>query len=201
MNKSPHLDKDWLYQKYIVERLSTYEIGRLVNRDPKRIYEKLIDFGIQTRPRGLNLKGKDHWTQKGIPNAFLGKHHSAETRKILSEKASIPKPWLRGSRNGMYKKNGDSNPNYKDGSSPERQRLYAGSEWKEVQRQVYKRDNYHCVRCGSPKRGWRGLHAHHIKSWAGNPELRFKLSNIVTLCKDCHNWVHSRANNKMEYLA
>jgi len=103
--QSPHLDRDWLHQKYIVEQLSTYEIGRLVSRDPKNIYQKLRDFEIPTRPRGLNLKGSDCYGKRmasgEVPNTFQGKTHSPETRKRLSEKASIPKPYLRGERNGM----------------------------------------------------------------------------------------------------
>lgn len=202
MNKSLHLDRDWLYQKYITEGLSTYDIGKLVSRDPKRIYEKLRDFGIPTRPRGHNLVETDCYMRRpDAVNPFLGKTHSDATRAILSARASVPKPYLRGERNGMSGRTGTSNPRYKDGSSPERQRLYASGVGKETLRQVYARDQYRCVRCGAPKTKPRSLHAHHIKPWAGNPELRFDLSNFVTLCRNCHSWVHSKANSEGEYLS
>src|SRR5512140_1558019 len=130
MNKSMHLDRDWLYQKYAVEGLSTYDIAKLVHRDPKRVYEKLIDFGIPTRPRGLNLKGGDNYmSQPGAIDPFTGHKHTKETREILSAKASRPKPYLRGKRNGMSSRTGKSNPNYKDGSTPERQRVYSTRQW------------------------------------------------------------------------
>lgn len=44
-----------------------------------------------------------------------------------------------------------------------------------------------CVNCGS----LQDLHAHHIKSYAKNPKLRYDTKNGVTLCKSCHNLVHS----------
>ncbi len=220
MNTKPqHLDPAWLRQKYEVEGLSTYDIGRIVGRDPKGVYVQLVKFGITTRPRGLNLKGEDRshqcgphsnlgrfgndnfMAQPGAVNPFLGRKHSAETRAILSDKASVPKPYLRGKANGMAGRTGETNPNFKDGSSPERQRLYANAEWKALIRRIYARDGYSCVCCGSAKKGPRELHAHHKKPWAGNPALRFDESNIITLCRECHNWVHSTLNTDRDFLA
>jgi hypothetical protein len=194
VSKSPHLDPVWLRQKYEAEGLSTYDIGKLVGRDPKRIYQKLRDFGIPTRARGHNLAGEDNYftMQPGAVSPMKGKHHSETTRKLLSLKATRPKPYLRGKRNGMSGRIGTTNPNYKSGSSPERQRLYASGEWKELIRSIYRRDNYRCTQCGSPKRERRGLHAHHVKPWATHPELRADPSNIVTLCRTCHERLHSK---------
>src|SRR5262245_35845693 len=175
--KSPHLDPDWLKQKYLIEGLSTYDIAALVGRNPKAVYQKLIDFGIPTRPRGQNLKageGTDSYTLKpGNTPSFKGKRHSEATRKLMSEKASRPRPYLRGKRNGMSGRTGATNPNYKGGCSPERQRLYSNAEIKAFIRSVLVRDNFLCVRCGSPRRKKCGLHVHHLKSWTKFPALRF----------------------------
>lgn len=52
-------------------------------------------------------------------------------------------------------------------------------EWRAA---VYKRDGYKCQDCGSGK----DIQAHHIQSWQSCPELRFEVSNGVTLCKKHH---------------
>lgn len=204
-SKAQHLDKDWLYQKYVVEGLSTYEIGAIVGRDPKCVYTKLKDFGIQTRPRGLNLKSASVNYMKRVnagelPNLWLGRKHSSVTKTILSMIASKPRPHLRGEQNGMFGRTGENNPRYIDGSSPERQRLYSSAKWKATIRAVYDRDAYICQRCGSGHVGRKKLHAHHIKPWAGNPSTRFDLDNLITLCRECHEWVHSKANIDNAYI-
>ena len=64
------------------------------------------------------------------------------------------------------------------------------SDWNNRRKKVYKKDNYTCQNCGSvggPK-GNTELHAHHVvpKSSGGT----HKISNLTTLCKDCHRAVH-----------
>jgi 5-methylcytosine-specific restriction endonuclease McrA len=55
-------------------------------------------------------------------------------------------------------------------------------EYKAWRKAVYARDRYRCRLCG----GKGKLQAHHVKRWADHPELRFAVSNGVTLCKACH---------------
>lgn len=54
------------------------------------------------------------------------------------------------------------------------------TDWRNA---VFNRDNYTCQDC--QQHGGQ-LEAHHLKSWAKFPELRYELSNGQTLCKTCH---------------
>lgn len=64
-----------------------------------------------------------------------------------------------------------------------RYRHCGGRDVDEWRTKVFERDNWTCQTCRS-----RGvyLEAHHIKSWAKYPELRFIVENGVTLCLGCH---------------
>lgn len=48
---------------------------------------------------------------------------------------------------------------------------------------VYTRDGFCCRLC---RKGKRRLNAHHIRRWSDYPELRFVVSNGITLCRSCH---------------
>jgi 5-methylcytosine-specific restriction endonuclease McrA len=54
---------------------------------------------------------------------------------------------------------------------------------------VMKRDQWICGSCG--RKGGE-VQVHHIKRWADYPELRYVVSNGITLCKVCHDEVTGR---------
>ena len=56
--------------------------------------------------------------------------------------------------------------------------------WRE---KVYTRDNFTCQRC---KKSGLKLNAHHIKRWIDSIELRYEISNGITLCEKCHRLEH-----------
>jgi thymidylate synthase (FAD) len=151
------------------------------------------------KKRSASDLAADHGITDGAILFWLHKH--GIPRRSVSEARAVKRWGLRGSANGMYGRCGSQNPRWIDGSSPLRQTMYARSFWKELARAVYARDNYRCRKCGSPHCKGHPLHAHHVAPWAGNPDSRFELSNIITLCKPCHTWVHSTKNTKHEYLS
>jgi hypothetical protein len=130
---------------------------------------------------------------------WLGKH--GITRRTISESRAIKHWGVSGEANPMFGRTGPASPTYVDGSSPERQRLYVQAVGRDFLKRIYERDGFKCVRCSAPKRGPRSIHVHHIKPWAGNVSLRFDETNVATLCRPCHQWVHSKANASREYLA
>ena len=77
---------------------------------------------------------------------------------------------------------------WKDGLSMKRDRARLAPQLKEWREAIFERDNYLCQYCGQNGK----LHAHHIKSWAEYPNLRFEVSNGLTLCIECHGTVHGK---------
>ncbi len=78
---------------------------------------------------------------------------------------------------------GKKHPRYKHGNSRPSRLAYSTADYKKWRMSVFIRDNFTCQGC---ERVGGYLTAHHIKQFAYYPELRFVLSNGVTLCEDCH---------------
>lgn len=118
------------------------------------------------------------WTQsdeararnKGRVSNFKGKTLSVESRLKISQNR---KGKAIGEANGVWQ--GGRSKGYKTG--------YYSIEYNQWRKKVFERDNYSCQECGATG---CYLTAHHIKSFAHYPALRFELSNGQTLCEPCH---------------
>ena len=60
-------------------------------------------------------------------------------------------------------------------------------EYKLWRQKVFLKNKYTCQNCN--KKGVY-LEAHHIKDWSNHYDLRFDVSNGLTLCKECHKLIH-----------
>lgn len=69
-------------------------------------------------------------------------------------------------------------------------RDWNSKQYKSFRAKVRKRDNHHCQwpRCRRTKK----LKVHHILPWAKFPELRYEVSNGITLCRWCHDKIHGK---------
>lgn len=153
----------------------------------------------ETRGRSTGEIAADAGTTDAAILYWLKKHDIS--RRSISAARDLKHWGATGDANPMYGKRGVDNPRYVDGSSPERQRMYARGEGKSFLRDVLLRDGYRCRRCCAGNTGPKSLHVHHVKPWAGNTALRFDAANAITLCKPCHSWVHSKANAGREFVA
>ena len=86
---------------------------------------------------------------------------------------------------------GSRHPFWKGGRPWERFRDPAYVRWRNA---VLARDEYRCRNCGRQcRKHEKGLAAHHIQSYASEPELRLDLDNGLTLCRRCHMALHGRS--------
>lgn len=63
---------------------------------------------------------------------------------------------------------------------------YYSVEYKEWRKKVFERDDYKCQGKNCDTVGTHYVTAHHIKSFAKYPDLRYDVSNGITLCEECH---------------
>lgn len=144
-----------------------------------RYYMKIHGLKARKKPecnRTKRAKDKVIESLKGNKRA-LGFNHTEEMKNYFSENAS-----------------GANNPNWKGGTCPERQLAWQRKEYKKWRMMILKRDGYKCVLCGDTK---GRFHFHHIKHWATHKNLRYEISNGVTLCKPCHHKVHSKGGERL----
>jgi hypothetical protein len=85
---------------------------------------------------------------------------------------------------------GPEHPSWKGGDDRRRELSRARNcqEYNQWRLAVFSRDGFKCQSCGDAKGG--NLHAHHIKSFANHPSLRYDINNGVTLCEPCHENEH-----------
>jgi len=74
------------------------------------------------------------------------------------------------------------------GGAPEPTDRIDGVEWEEKRRQTLTRDDYTCQECGADV-SKTGIEIHHKTPLAGGGDN--SLSNLETLCPDCHDGKHS----------
>lgn len=104
-----------------------------------------------------------------------------------------------GADNPMWNKRGELNQNWKGGITQERQAYYQSQEWKTACREVWKRDNATCQRCGVSHKEGIPLHIHHKKSFK-HKDLRAAIDNLILVCDVCHHFIHSRKNVNLEFI-
>nr|DAH90192.1 MAG TPA: HNH endonuclease [Caudoviricetes sp.] len=81
-----------------------------------------------------------------------------------------------------------------------RHKFYCSGDWRRVREQVLQRDNKECQWCKTEGKvttvKTATLEVDHIKELEYYPELALEMSNLRTLCHDCHNKRHNRSKNK-----
>jgi len=68
--------------------------------------------------------------------------------------------------------------------------------WQKKRLQVFERDNWKCTECGNTD---KTLHAHHNKY--DKKPWKTKLKHIVTLCEECHTFIHQAEKETIKVKA
>lgn len=160
----------------------------------------------RNRSDGLNAKCQscirvaERKSTKGRPSPFKNQQHGAESRQKMSEAAKKRPSNRTGKRHTEEVRRkisevtrertarGEQHYAYSHGQHQRDREDRRSVEYKHWRDAVYARDEYTCQHCGDGQGG--NLQAHHIKSYADFPELRYTIENGVTLCRNCHERVH-----------
>ncbi len=156
-----------------------------------------------------------HWSKTGADHpwlkGFTGKHHTDETKALISKNRKGKSkgnshgftqghiPWNKGKPHQVHDQewrdkvsaanSGQNHWNWKGGISAENRADRNGSKRKEWTMAVFRRDYWTCKTCGF--HGQKAdMVAHHIIHWSKSKELRFDVSNGITLCRSCHCALH-----------
>lgn len=69
--------------------------------------------------------------------------------------------------------------------------FYKSGAWQRKRLEIIERDNHECQRCKQFGHVGKGEMVHHIKHLKSEPRLGLSASNLVTLCRRCHEAVHA----------
>lgn len=203
-----HVDGEQLKRLYEVEKLTTRQIAERLGIGFKTVLRRLHEFGITPRQPGPErheqLRDKV-WlaTQYATKSTVqIAQEIGATARVVLSwlethgieskpRNQHAGREWSAEVRQNMSaakkgKRLAEANPNWRGGLVNPNTRLRVSYPSKEWSKKVRERDGHKCVECGAQGK----LHAHHVKHWKLHPELRFEVSNGVTLCPVCHQKAH-----------
>lgn len=204
-NKKPEgVTKEWLIHKYEIDHLDCAEIGRLVGRDTKRVWEWLRDYGIDTRPRGSSVSKQWARGERKIISGWKMSDESREKIRQLRIKDGR-KPYIMPDGSHYMKgRCGKDHHSWKGGLTPEREAMAQTEEWKNAVKAVWARSDAKCERCGKDhrkvdNRKKDGFHVHHIAPFRFK-ELRCEVTNLALLCRPCHHFVHSKKNVEKEFI-
>lgn len=154
-----------------------------------------INKGRKSKLKGIPLteehKLKIHKTLIGR-TCNTGRTHIKKGQRLSpkTEFTSGSVSYWKGKTNPHF--TGPNNPKWKGGITPENKKIRWSLKYKKFREEIFKRDKYTCKDCGRCRKvGDRVvLNAHHKKSFALHKELQFDKSNVITLCKECHNKIH-----------
>lgn len=72
--------------------------------------------------------------------------------------------------------------------------FYVSGQWKKLRKEVLKEQHKECQLCKSRGEYSKAVTVHHIKHLKKYPQLALTKSNLMSVCKECHNELHPEKN-------
>ena len=204
------LNVDLLKSLYLEQHKTTREIAKIVGASPKTVSRRLEATGVEMRPPGPERHEKLR-NREWLHEQYVTQDKTAEQiAQEIGASPTVVSTWVRqhgipsrpaGNAKGKKfgddfrqklsdahkgRRTGSDNPNWKGGLIHPDKRLRTSYATKQWSMEVRERDGHKCVECGATGR----LHAHHVQPWKKHPELRWDVSNGLTLCPPCHQKAH-----------
>ena len=156
--------------------LSISECSKILNISVGYIYKrlKLNGFNTSLKGRKLSQEHREKVIKTLIKSPMLGKEHSEETRKKMSES-----------------RKGSGNSNWRGGLTKATRSQRRTKEYFKWRKLVLEKLNFICANCGNKE----NLEAHHIIPIKENRNLIFSVDNGICLCRDCHKKITFGGNN------
>lgn len=179
------------------------EKGRFVERHKNNLGKKFTkelypNYAMRNKKHSTKTKEKMSKQRKGRKITWGDKISKTKKGKPCP-KGSLAK---KGDKHPMYRKKQSIESNFKrslklsgsnchfwkGGVTPFNKVIRCGILYRMWRKLVFSRDNYTCQECGVHSGNGKAvyLEAHHIKSFAEYPKLRFDVNNGITYCNECH---------------
>lgn len=193
--------KTWLYREYITNLKSTRQIAEVAygsSKNNSSIQRWLISCGIEARQGSEAVKTQwiNNEERRAISSRTMKKTMTPKLRQKIAETLRTPECRARcrqskiGEKNPMYGVIGENNSQWNpDRTHEQRIKERKTLQYSNWRKSVYEKDGYKCKICGDSTGG--NLVAHHLHSYSKEPTRRYKTTNGMTLCNNCHNLYHT----------
>lgn len=187
---------DWLYEKYIDERLSFRKIMTFLNTNANKTISSLLqyyDIPIRYGSEAIKTQWENNEERREHLRNNCSHLHTDESINKMKKTKQTEEYRKKASESKM----GDKNPAYKpdlDRDSDTKRSIAGTTKWKRDIREKY---NHKCDKCGSSEK----LNTHHLYNWSEHPDKRFDIENGVLLCEKCHilfHHIYGQRNNTPE---
>lgn len=201
-------NKEWLEKKYIGEKLSTRQVGKLCGVSHFAISCWLKEYNILIRSISESKLGKPSWNKDLTKETDIRVSLSEEHKQKISKANKGHIGWNKGipcteeTKRKIRETNGGEKCHlWKGGITPLILSVRSNYKYRQWKSDVFTRDNFTCQLCGSKD---YKLNTHHIKSVNSilqkyeitNIEEAFKceelwnINNGITFCEECHKRIH-----------